>query len=275
LDEACTGQACAVADAAQLAAFLRLAAASGVRVWAVAGDPRAVLPEERAAWIGRAAAYRQFNLAQPPAARLAGVQYDIEAYLVPGYGEDPAGWNQRYVDLLRRLREAGGSMAMDVVVPWWFGRGGDSPAELLTALQPLVDILTVMDYRTDGDQLVQAAVPFVAWAQHGGRQVRIALESGPLPDLEARRYEAAEQGELLLLELGNQAVYALLATPLAAGPRAQVFARRGGHLVKAAQTTFAGRPEALRLAVLHLEDAFAATRAFAGVAIHGLDQAWY
>jgi hypothetical protein len=211
----------------------------------------------------------------PPNSRLAGIQYDIEAYLVPGYNQAPAAWNRRYLELLQALRSNGGGLALDVVVPWWFGQGGDSPPELLEALGPLADRLTVMDYRTDGAQIVQSALPFMEWAQRWQRDVRIAVESGPLPDQEWRRYARAGRGELWLFSLDRQDLYALFDTPAEGDASAQVFAARGGHLVKAGQTTFFERPEALWRTVAQLEDVFGATRSFAGVAIHGLDHAWY
>ncbi len=274
-DEKCLGAACRVADPEPLAGFLAQAAQSGIAVWVVAGDPRAVLPEEREAWRGRASAYARFNAGQADRARLAGIQYDIEAYLVPGYQQSPEAWNQRYLDLLQDLRGVGGDLAVDLVVPWWFGQGGNSPPQLLEALAPLADRLTVMDYRTDAGQIVQSALPFLEWAQRWQRDVRIGLESGPLPDQEWRRYARAPRGELWLFRLDRQDLFALLDTPADGEAPAQVFAARGGHLIRAGQTTFFERPDALWRMVAQLEDVFGTTRAFAGVAIHGLDHAWY
>lgn len=274
-DESCQGDGCMVAQPEQLAAFLGDAAAAGLKVWAVAGDPLAVLPEEREAWLGRARAYAQFNRGQPAGMRLAGVQYDIETYLLPGYDQAPEAWNARFLGLLADLRASADGMPLDVVVPWWFGQGGNSPPDLLAGLASRVDRLTVMDYRTDPAQVLQSALPFIEWGRRHDRPVRIAVESGPLPDLETRRYATAARGELWLVELGGQHLYLLLDAAFASDGSVRVFASRGGHLVRATQTTFYRRPEALWRMVARLEDEFAAAAGFAGVAIHGLDAAWY
>src|SRR5690348_2703304 len=71
----------AVAGADALAAFIRAAAARHIAVWAVEGDPHAVLPSEREKFRGRAAALAAFNRQQPVDTRLSGVQFDIEPYL--------------------------------------------------------------------------------------------------------------------------------------------------------------------------------------------------
>lgn len=274
-DEACQGEDCAVAHPEALARFLALAAQAGIQVWAVAGDPAAVLPEERAAWIGRASAYARFDRALGGAPRLAGIQYDIEPYLVPGYAQASAAWDARYLDLLHDLRAAGGALAVDVVVPWWFAQTGGAAPDRLEKLAAVADRLTVMDYRTDALQITRSALPFLDWGRRAQRAIHIALESGPLPDLDTRRYARADRGELWLFRLGDQTVYTLLDAPAAPPAGVSVFAARGGHRVRAAQTTFHGRPDALWREVAALEQAFGGAAAFAGVAIHGLDQTWY
>jgi hypothetical protein len=64
-----------VAGADALAAFIRAAAARRIAVWAVEGDPHAVLPSEREKFRRRAAALAAFNRQQPRGARLSGVQW--------------------------------------------------------------------------------------------------------------------------------------------------------------------------------------------------------
>ena len=274
LDDACQDADCRVALPELLHTFLSLAAAAHIRVWAVAGDPLAVLPAERPAWEGRARAYAAFNRTSSPEAQLAGVQYDIEHYLVPGFALAPEAWNAHYLQLFSRLRSAGGDLPIDIVVPWWFGQTQATPAALLEGLGPYVDRLTVMDYRTDPALLLESALPFLDWGQRHQHAVRVALEAGALPDTESHQYAAAAEGPLWLSTLDGQPVYVLFDRPV---PRAggAAYAARGAHRVPAARTTFFDDPDALWRAVRRLEEQFSGTRTFLGVAIHGLDAAWY
>jgi hypothetical protein len=275
VNEDCAAIGCAVAQPARLVAFLRQAAQVGIQVWVVAGDPRAVLPGERAQWLARARAYAAFNRLQPADARLAGVQYDIEPYILAGYALAPDDWNRQYLDLLQQLREAGAGLSMDVVLPWWFAQTGQPSAPLLEKLAPLVDRLTIMDYRTDPALVVQAAWPYLEWGQRHRRTVLIALESGPLPDVEARRYAPAGRGELWLTRIGGRTAYVLFDQPVKMKVGERAFAHSGAHLVPARWTTFFAHGDDLMGTVSRLQQAFASTRAFAGVALHGLDHAWY
>jgi hypothetical protein len=275
VDERCVPGSCAVANAELLARFLVQAQLAGIRVWAVSGDPQAMLAEDRPAWLGRAAAYAEFNRSEPVGARLAGVQYDIEPYLLPGYKLAPQTWNRAWLDLLGQLHAAGAGLPVDVVVPWWFGQVADSPPSLLDALVPLVERLTVMDYRTEQDAVVRAAIPFLEWGRRHDRKVRIALEAGPLAEEEVRRYAPAPSGELWLGVVGGHPVYVLLRSPVAATAGGKLFALQGRHAAAAANTSFLGQQDALWHMVQRVDAAFGGVSAYSGVALHGLDAAWY
>jgi hypothetical protein len=166
----------AVREPARLAAFIRAAGSRGIRVLSVDGDPHMVLPERQPALARMVRAYAAYNAAVEPAARLAGLQFDVEPYLLSGYGAGKVDWDARYLAMARTLRDAADGLRLELVVPfWWDGR-----TALLDGLAPLVDALVVMDYRTDPGQVADFAVPFLDWAARHGRQVRIALEAGPM-----------------------------------------------------------------------------------------------
>lgn len=273
-DEACPAAQCAVAQPDALRQFLAQAARAGLQVWAVMGDPAAVYDEEHAVWLARARAFAEFNRLSTDDQRLAGVQFDIEHYLVPGFGMSPAAWNRRYLALFADIRRVAPALLIDAVVPWWFGQGHASPPEVLEELAHSIDRLTVMDYRTDPQQLLAAARPFMVWGQRNRRSIRVALEAGPLGEMELHRYEAQASGELLLVPVGRMLVYVLFdhAVTDSAG---HTFRERSAHRIPASRTTFHDREEALWRAVATLEAQFAATQNFAGVAVHGLDKQWY
>jgi hypothetical protein len=259
----------AVREPARLAAFIRTASARGMRVLSVDGDPHMVLPGQQAALARMARAYAAYNAGVEPAARLAGLQFDVEPYLLPEYGAGKIDWDARYLAMAGTLRHAAGSLRLELVVPfWWDGR-----TVLLDGLAPLVDALTVMDYRTDPAQATAFAVPFLDWAARHGKQVRIALEAGEIAPETQRRYVragAGGAGELLRLKIADQQVLVLLREPVTAAG-AESFVLSSTREIDGSATTFhKDKPAMLRL-LPGLETDFSAWGgAFGGMALHEL-----
>ena len=112
-----------VVDADELRQFLQEATGRELHIWAVDGDPRAVLPSERGSFEARARAYARFNAAAGDAshaARLAGVQYHIEPYLVSGYHLDEDGWKEAYVATIAGFARAAAGLPIELAVPFWW-----------------------------------------------------------------------------------------------------------------------------------------------------------
>lgn len=268
-----------VANAAQLAAFIRDANARGIEVWAVAGDRSDVLPESLPAVVARAAAYRAFNALHPDA-RLAGLQLDIEPYLLPGITLAPDYWRARYIDTIAAVhRELAGQLPLDLVMPVWWGTHPAWGAPLRDSLALPGLSLTVMNYRTDIDALRAGAMPFLAWGQEHGVKVAMALEQGRIGvnagngrDETRIDYAAVEgQGALWLLELGGVSVLLLLDAEHAGLP-GQAYAQRSERVISTGTISFAGAPANLEAIAATLEAEWSAWEAFNGLAIHGLDQ---
>ena len=265
----------AVQDPARLAAFVRSANARGIRVLSVDGDPHMVLPGQQPALARMVRAYTSYNAGVDPNARLAGLQFDVEPYLLPDYqlverGAGKVDWDARYLAMAHTLREAAGSLHLELVVPFWW----DGKTALLDGLAPLVDTLVVMDYRTDPAQVVEFAMPFLDWGARHGRQVRIALEAGEIAAETQRRYvrvRAGEAADLLRLEAGGQQVLALLREPVTATAGAEGFRLQSTREIDGSATTFhKDKPALLRL-LPALESGFSAWGdAFGGIALHEL-----
>jgi hypothetical protein len=261
----------AVQEPARLAAFVRAAGARGMRVLSVDGDPHMVLPGEQAALARMVRAYAAYNAGAAPEARLAGLQFDVEPYLLPEYGAGKTDWDARYLAMAHTLRDAAGSLRLELVVPFWW----DGKTALLERLAPLVDALAVMDYRTDPAQVLGFAVPFLDWGARHGRQVRIALEAGPITAETQRRYvraAAAEPADLLRLQIGGQQVLALLSEPVA-GVAADIarFRLQSTRDIDGSATTFHRDKRGLLRLLPGLESDFSAwDSAFGGIALHEL-----
>jgi hypothetical protein len=259
-----------VREPARLAAFIRAAGRRGIRVLSVDGDPHMVLPDHQPALARMVRAYASYNAAVEPAARLAGLQFDVEPYLLPEYGAGRIDWDARYLAMARTLREAAGSLRLELVVPFWW----DGKTALLDGLAPLVDALAVMDYRTDRGQVTEFAIPFLDWASRHGRQVRIALEAGEIAAETQRRYvraDANEAANLLRMKIGNQQVLALLREPTAGAADAEGFRLQSTREIDGSATTFhKDKPAMLRLLPALENDFGAWGDAFGGMALHEL-----
>ncbi|GAB3466708.1 hypothetical protein GCM10027321_33150 [Massilia terrae] len=253
-----------VREPEQLASFVQGAHRQHIAVWSVDGDPHMVLPSEQAAAVRLAQAYASYNSKADAAARLDGIQFDIEPYLLGQYHLAPDAWNQRYLALAQALRAAAGPLHLDFVVPfWWAGRD-----DLLAGLARAADGLTVMDYRTDPGQVHRFAAPFLDWAQAAGKQVRIALEAGPIEPQTQRRYvRTSGAGDLLVVGLGPQQVLVTLRKP---GVGAQPYRLSGSRELDGSATTFSADMPGLREMLPALERDFSAWPSFGGMAVHGL-----
>jgi hypothetical protein len=251
----------------KLARFVRQAHRQHIAVWSVDGDPHMVLQSQHTATVRLVQAYAGYNRSVSPDARLDGIQFDIEPYLLP----DDLSAEQSdalYLTLVHKLRGAAGSLKLDFVVPfWWSGR-----TALLAGLARDADGLTVMDYRTDAQQVYEFAVPFLDWAQANGKTARIALEAGPIAPETQRRYHRTDgAADLLLVELDARPVLVALRAPLAQLPQGLKGYRLGGtRELDGSATTFAKDSARLNALLPALETDFSAWHGFAGMAVHGL-----
>ncbi len=259
----------AVAEPDALMRFVARATVKGIRVWVVAGDPRAVLPHEQARYAARARAYATYNRDVPAGARLAGIQLDIEPYLNSGYTADIEGWLSAYLSTLSTVRDHA-QMPLDIAVPFWWGRQRYRNGTLLDHLAPIIDVVTVMNYRTDHRQLLEFAEPFLAWGTRAQRQVRIGLESGPIPDESMLVFRPREDGELWLVPHGKHALVLMLDRPRK-NPAGHAFSYSHTTRWTGSNITFRDHVATLRELLPLLEKTWRAWPSFSGIALHGLD----
>ena len=257
-----------VDDAAQLGAFVRQAGSRGIAVSAMEGAPEMVLPPAQDAAIARLRAYAAYNAAADDGARLKGVQYHIEPYLLPAHVLPQAQRDRRYLELAARLRQAAGPLTLDFVVPhWWTDK-----RTLLEGMARHADILTVKSPRTDPAQIYRLAVPFLDWGVEHGKTVRVALDAGPIGAGAQRRYERrppGARGDLLVFTLGGQKILLLQQVP-AAHDKAQAYALAASQEIDAADASFHADKGALMRVLPQLESTFGAWKSFGGMALHDL-----
>jgi len=249
-----------------LARFVRAAGARGVAVDAVEGDPRMVRPAGRRPALARARAIAAYQRDAPPAERLAGVQYDVEPYLLPEFGADPAGTLAAWAGLLRDVsRELGAPI--DAVVPFWLANTPEGE-RALTAVADRLRQVTVMSYRTDPALVTVLTEPILAWAGGRGVPVRVALETGPLRDETEQRFAPAPRGPLALFDVGGTTAVALLRESASGAP---AFAPVGApQPIRAANLSFLGDDARMLDVADDVERRLAAWPAFDGLSLHGL-----
>lgn len=257
-----TGQFPAEPEA--LKAFIRRADKEHVKVWAVEGDPEFILGQGRAQVIQRAKAFWAYNQTVADPEKLAGVQYDIEPYLIPGFDLNPAEGYQAYLDTIQALKKAQ-QMPLDLVIPFWLADAEEGT--VLNRLTPWVDRVTVMDYRTDPAQIEKLAEPILNWGEQTGKSIQIALEAGELPDETRFAYRPAKTGELWHVQINHQHVLILLDTP-ATNPHGQSFAFTHKMPAPSNTITFAGNRRALINILPELQTYFARWPSYEGLALH-------
>ena len=246
----------------RLSAFIGLATRRGVKVWSVDGDPRMVLPSEYKAAAARASAYLAFN-ASHPETPIAGLQFDVEPYLLPDHDPASPNWEETYLGLARDLRRAAGSLPLEFVVPFWWAE----KETLLDRLAEHANSLCVMDYRTDRAEIASFAAPFLDWGNRHRKRVRIALESGPVGIEVQRRYTKAGEGELWLATTESMPILLLLNRPFP-NPAGPSYKLSGSRVFDGSATSFLGDSARLLSLLPALESDFAAWRSFAGIALH-------
>ncbi len=170
--------------------------AAGVTVHALDGDPRFSLPYWHGQVIATIQSIAEYNRESPPAERFDGIRYDIEPYLLPGFG------GVRRTQILQQyLAIVGASQALaaraglvyGVDIPAWFDERNeffelvaDVEGRLLSELIiDIVDNVGIMDYRTQAygaDGTIAHAESELRYAAGLGKKVFLGLETVELPD---------------------------------------------------------------------------------------------
>lgn len=234
---------------AAYARFFTRAHTGGIEAFAFDGYPEAIQePYGLADKI-----QRLLHLVEPRA--LAGVQLDIEPYLLPGFVGDESG-PRRYVDCIDILSEVIG------------GR------PLAYAVMDRVDEVAVMSYRTDLEELKDIADDTLRYGDLIGSAVWLAVETTPLPverRVLLRRDPRPDRADAVL----DYDRHRLELTPFSAvaadGHRRDWFRVHHRITVRPERITFAGRSRSeVSSAVKTLRETIS-HQSFSGVMIHDLD----
>ena len=252
-----------------LSRFITAATRQGKRIWAVAGDPRAVLPSERKAYIDRARAYAAYNRSVQLEARLSGLQLDIEPYLNPAYMIETEAWLAAYLDTISAIR-AHAEVPIDVALPFWWSRLEFRGKLFLDQLAPHIEFVTIMNSNTANQRLMDAAMPFLEWSTRARKTVRVGLEAGPIPDESLHAFRPGNSGRLWIVPMERHTLVLMLDSPQA-NPSGTALTYSDSRQRPGSMTTFHRNLDALHRLLPELERAWQAWPSFGGIALHGFE----
>ena len=261
----------AVSQPAELRKFIAKAYTQNLQVWVVLGDKSAVTTAGVATFLNASAAYSTFNEVSRSSEKLAGLQLDIEPYLISGYAQDPAAWLSKYSDVVNNIHLNAPNLPIDIVLPFWFDPETPLVGSMLGNIVDSIDRITVMDYRTDPKQIRRKASPFFDWGSRNNKAIDIALETLPMPQEERRSYQQAEAGELWRIQLAGKTVILLLKNIRASDAGVISYYASHTRWVDGTDISFYKNKEKLWALLPLLESDFSAWPSFSGLAIHGLD----
>jgi len=259
-----------VADRTALADFIGRLGKRGISVHAVEGDPAMVTAEGLSHALRRVAAIRRYQRSSPPDARLGGLQFDIEPYLLADFALKPAAVWSHWAAAVQALSSAWRE-PISVVVPFWMLDSEGGAAAVATARQAISDV-TVMAYRTEVAEVTALSEPWLAWGTVNDVPVRVAIENGPLGVELHRTFVRAETGSLLLEMEGRTGIVSLLSEPVAARRDALAYEFDHETRINPTRISFMNNLSKLAVARAELTRLLVAWPSFDGLMIHALDE---
>lgn len=253
----------------KLKKFITNASSHNIDVWAVEGDPHATLPSGQKQFVRRAKLLSQYNEEVSSSARLKGVQYDIEPYLVKGWSLAQEQWFAAYVETLRRVKNEL-NIPVEIVIPFWWQFKTLQGEPLLDAVKPHIDSINVMNYRTDVALIKKFAQPFLDWGEASGKKVSIALEAGPITDEQRWYFRKAKQGSLWHVKTLSQPMLLLLDKNKSVN-NIDVFALFDVNSFKGDIVSFQADPSKLIELLPKLESLWRLWPSFSGISLHGYE----
>lgn len=154
------------------------ASKTGMRVWALGGDPSWVEPGNTAGmqWLKEVASVKSW---------FTGIHYDVEAHLAPTLvanptNPNPAPYYTRYTTLLSDMATLAHrkGLQVDVSLPWWYHTVTTDTGNTVTdTVMPLTDVVTVITYNDTAAGVLHDAQYASEAATSQGVPFRISAET--------------------------------------------------------------------------------------------------
>lgn len=160
---------------ARLQELKEQAVAHRIKLRALGGEPD---------WVNDHAAALAWQRTVVATGLFDGIHLDVEPYLLDSWTTDPRATQEAYLRLLDRIRTAS-TLQLEADVPFWFGEHRIGGKTLADEVLRRVNGVTVMSYRdtaTGTNSMLAVSQDWLARGLAAGKRVRLAAETGPLPD---------------------------------------------------------------------------------------------
>jgi len=244
--------------------FLRSARGRGIEAFALDGYPEAI--HDPTPLVKKI----EHLLALVGDESLAGVQLDIEPYLLEDFFVGESGF-ARYLAAISRFKEAlGPHIRLSVAIPFWFTSQVVNNRPVAFSVMDRVDEVTVMSYRTNIEEVRTFSEDTLRYGDIANVPVWLALETRALPlehhiilKLEPHR----ELADAYLDRATRRVVFA--SPPARDGVEGLRISSR--FIVRPEQLTFAGRSRQAVQTAISSVMSITPNRSLVGMVIHDLD----
>ncbi|UUZ90214.1 hypothetical protein LJK87_30125 [Paenibacillus sp. P25] len=167
--------------------FIKTAAGYGIEVHALDGAPEWALPVNRQYITDLVNWVKSYNASVLVNERFAGIQLDVEPYLLPEWSTDQGtvvtGWQQAlayFHDLVKQNT----SLTTAAATPFWLDTiyMPDGSGTLSEAIIAKLDETAIMSYRDNAQEVADLAATELASADRFGKKLWISVETTSLPD---------------------------------------------------------------------------------------------
>jgi hypothetical protein len=167
--------------------FIKTAADYGIQVQALDGAPKWALPENQQKITDLVNWVKAYNASVFDNERFAGIQLDIEPYLLPEWTADQNAvavkWQQSLA-YFHELVKKDSTLTTSAAVPFWLDniQLPNGSGSLSTAIMAKLDETAVMSYRDKALDVVSLAAAEIATGNRLGKKVWVSVETTPVPD---------------------------------------------------------------------------------------------
>ncbi|TDF90509.1 hypothetical protein [Paenibacillus piri] len=166
--------------------MIKTAAGNNIEVYALDGAPKWALPENRGQIASLISWVKTYNASVVTNERFAGIQLDVEPYLLPEWSSDQSGTAQKWLDSLTYFHDEtkkAPALSTSAALPFWLDSVPlSSGVALGEDLIAKLDEVALMSYRDEGNAIADLVKEELAWGDKYGKKVWLSLETNPVPD---------------------------------------------------------------------------------------------
>lgn len=198
---------------------------------------------------------------------LAGLQLDIEPYLLKDFAVRADGYRQ-YLATVRRVKDVlGPDTRLSMVMPFWFAAVREAGRPVAFAVMDLVEEVAVMSYRTDLDELQEIADDLLRYGDLIRKPVWLAVETRTLPLEQHVAWQRVGEHRLATAYVDRPGERLVVGTP-PRQPSGEWFRLVHQYAVRSERLSYGGQSRAAVQRAVATADRQIRNRSFAGMLIH-------